>query len=477
MRAIFISYRREDAEGQAGRLFDDLARQFGEHSVFMDVAGIEPGRDFRRVIDEHVASCGVLLAMIGKSWIDAADESGRRRLEDPMDFVRLETASALKRDIPVVPVLVHGARMPRAEQLPADLAELAYRNGVELTHARWDSDVQVLIKALSPYVESLQKNASPVDIAAPTPGTAPASGVPHTIDTAPFATTRPVKESLTTFVAASVAALVIAVGGYVWYRNSAEHAEAMRQAALVEETKKQAAAEELEAKKRAQEQAAADALEAKKQAAEMAIAAEADTKRRAQEKALAQELEAKRLAQERAYAQELEAKRQSREKVEAEERERMRLAREKAAADKAAADRLAQITDAKKREADRREQEIAVAEERERMRQKALADEREKMRLAQERAAAAQRARWPAYNFPPPNGGLLVYTIMPDGNPACASYDGGACLWGLTYDQIDFKRLRPLACGEQHRARWGVTGYENIKHWCNLARRLRADRR
>ena len=173
MRAIFISYRREDAEGQAGRLFNDLARYFGEDSVFMDVAGIEPGRDFRRVIDEHVASCGVLLAMIGKTWIDATDESGRRRLEDPMDFVRLETASALKRDIPVVPVLVHGARMPRAEQLPEDLAELAYRNGVELTHARWDSDVQVLIKALSSYVESLQKNAGEVNTSTPTRGTEP----------------------------------------------------------------------------------------------------------------------------------------------------------------------------------------------------------------------------------------------------------------------------------------------------------------
>ena len=152
MRAIFISYRREDAEGQAGRLFNDLAEQFGEHSVFMDVAGIEPGRDFRRAIDEQVASCGVLLAVIGKRWLDATDESGRRRLDDPMDFVRLETASAMKREIPVIPVLVQGASMPRAEQLPPDLAELPYRNGVELTHARWDSDVQVLIKALRPHV-------------------------------------------------------------------------------------------------------------------------------------------------------------------------------------------------------------------------------------------------------------------------------------------------------------------------------------
>ncbi|MCK7496707.1 MAG: toll/interleukin-1 receptor domain-containing protein [Comamonadaceae bacterium] len=108
MRAIFISYRREDAEGQAGRLFDDLVIHFGEDAVFMDVAGIEPGRDFRRAIDEQVASCGVLLAVIGKNWCDAQDESGRRRLDDPMDFVRLETASALKRDIPVIPVLVRG---------------------------------------------------------------------------------------------------------------------------------------------------------------------------------------------------------------------------------------------------------------------------------------------------------------------------------------------------------------------------------
>ena len=169
-----------------------------------------------------------------------------------------------------------------------------------------------------------------------------------------------------------------------------------------------------------------------------------------------------------------------REKAEAEERERIRIAREKAAAEKAEADKLAQIASAKKQETERREQEL---EEREKMkqkalaeaRQKALADEREKIRIAQDRAAA-QRARWPSYNFPPPNGGLLVYTIMPDGNPACASYDGGGCLWGQTYDQIDFKRLRPLVCGEEHRARWGVTGYENLKHWCNLARRLRASR-
>ncbi len=152
MRSIFISYRRDDTEGEAGRLFDDLVREFGEDSVFMDVAGIQAGRDFRKAIDESVATCGVLLAIIGKQWIDAKNDAGQRRLDDPGDFVRLETASALKRDVPVIPVLVHDAKMPRAEQLPEDLKELAYRNGAEVTHARWNSDVQLLIKQLRPHV-------------------------------------------------------------------------------------------------------------------------------------------------------------------------------------------------------------------------------------------------------------------------------------------------------------------------------------
>jgi hypothetical protein len=161
MRAIFISYRRDDTEGQAGHLFNDLARSFGKDAVFMDVAAIEPGRDFRRVIDDHVASCGVLLTLLGRGWLNATNEAGQRRLDDPMDFVRLETAAALKRDIPVVPVLVHGAKMPRADELPDDLKELAFRNSVELTHARWDSDMEVLIKALRPYVQAQPGSATP----------------------------------------------------------------------------------------------------------------------------------------------------------------------------------------------------------------------------------------------------------------------------------------------------------------------------
>lgn len=160
MPSIFINYRRNDSEGEAGRLFDELAHRFGERFVFMDVAAIEPGRDFRKAIDQSVASCSVLLAMIGVEWGDSKDPHGSRRLDDPSDFVRMEVASALRRDIPVIPVLVRGAKMPRADQLPEDLKELAFRNAVELTHARWKSDVQVLVRALEPYMQAAQSDTA-----------------------------------------------------------------------------------------------------------------------------------------------------------------------------------------------------------------------------------------------------------------------------------------------------------------------------
>ena len=101
---------------------------------------------------EQTESCSVLLALIGRSWPSATNDDGRRRLDDPGDVVRFETACALRRDIPVVPVLLQGARMPRADELPDDLKDLAFRNGVELSHPRWPSDVQILIKALRAFV-------------------------------------------------------------------------------------------------------------------------------------------------------------------------------------------------------------------------------------------------------------------------------------------------------------------------------------
>jgi len=182
-RAIFISYRRDDTEGEAGRLFDDLTRSFGENSVFMDVDGINPGMDFRRAIDDNVSSCGVLLAIIGPTWSTIKNAAGSRRLDDANDFVRLEIASALSRNIAVIPVLVHDARMPHHEELPDNLKDLAYRNSVEITHERWNSDVQLLINALGKYVApSAATDSEPVHATVPVqlpPPSAPASSPPE----------------------------------------------------------------------------------------------------------------------------------------------------------------------------------------------------------------------------------------------------------------------------------------------------------
>ena len=147
MKGIFISYRREDSAGYAGRLYDRLATQFGADNVFMDVEGIEPGVDFVDAIGRAVGSCEVLIVIIGREWLSAGPE-GKRRIDDPSDFVRIETAAALVRGIRVVPVLVEGATMPRANELPTPLAALARRQAVELTHKQWDATTGELIRTL-----------------------------------------------------------------------------------------------------------------------------------------------------------------------------------------------------------------------------------------------------------------------------------------------------------------------------------------
>ena len=171
MRAIFISYRRSDSEGEAGRLSDLLTHRFNDKSVFMDVDSIQPGRDFRKAIDESIQACSVVLTLIGPNWLDAHDDCGGRRLDAPNDYVRLEIAAALHRDIPVIPVLLRGAKMPHEEQLPAEIAELAFRNSVELTHARWKSDLQVLIEALEALIGAppVQPPAAPAFTRTPPP--------------------------------------------------------------------------------------------------------------------------------------------------------------------------------------------------------------------------------------------------------------------------------------------------------------------
>ena len=114
----------------------------------MDVTDIDPGRDFRLEIERAVGTCEVLLAVIGRDWLQTQTASGRRRLDDPEDYVRLEIAAALRRNIPVIPVLVEGAGIPAEADLPEDLRPLAVRQAVELRHAHWDRDEAALIEHL-----------------------------------------------------------------------------------------------------------------------------------------------------------------------------------------------------------------------------------------------------------------------------------------------------------------------------------------
>jgi hypothetical protein len=195
---IFINYRREDSAGHAGRLFDRLSQHFPGR-VFMDIDTIEPGVDFAEVIEQAVGACEVLIVVIGREWLRLEDAAGRRRLENPQDFVRMEVAAALERNIRVIPVLVEGASMPRQEELPSELARLARRNAIELSDARWAFDVDRLIQT----IEGVLREKRPSAILPETP--APSLPSPTGETTRPRAW----------MVAAALVALVLA-GWIAW---------------------------------------------------------------------------------------------------------------------------------------------------------------------------------------------------------------------------------------------------------------------
>jgi TIR domain len=146
---VFICYRREDTAGFAGRIYDRLKSSLGRESVFIDVDNIPAGRDFVEVLSERVGRCDALVALIGRNWLASADKDNRRRLDDPNDFVRIEIEAALERNVPVIPVLVDGAAMPQANDLPDALKKLARRQGIEISHNRFDSDAERLTEALA----------------------------------------------------------------------------------------------------------------------------------------------------------------------------------------------------------------------------------------------------------------------------------------------------------------------------------------
>jgi hypothetical protein len=149
MSQIFISYRREDSAGYAGRLRESLERRLGKGAVFRDVDALEPGQDFVDIIGIRLRDASACLVLIGREWLDAEDASGRRRLALQNDYVRLEIATALEQPkMRVIPVLVEGTRMPATEELPETIQGLARRQAVSLRDESWDEDVKRFVTAL-----------------------------------------------------------------------------------------------------------------------------------------------------------------------------------------------------------------------------------------------------------------------------------------------------------------------------------------
>ena len=157
---IYISYRRTDTVAYAGRLFDHLSRHFGRGFVFMDIqGGIEFGQDFTEAIDVALNTCAVALVLIGNHWAPSTGPDGNLRLDDPNDWVRVETAAVLRRnDVVVIPVLVDGARLPDPAGLPEELRPLCRRHVCELTDPRWSFDVGELVKNIEKIVRPFEPN-------------------------------------------------------------------------------------------------------------------------------------------------------------------------------------------------------------------------------------------------------------------------------------------------------------------------------
>ena len=156
--SIFLNYRREESQWVAGRLHDRLTTEFGTERVFTDVDGIGPGQDFTKVLSAAVGDCKVLLAIIGRSWTNALDEGGRRRLENPHDWVRFEIETALARPgVLVIPVLFDNAPMPLAHELPGALAQLSVRQAVKISADGFTRDVENLVNYLHSIIDAAQQ--------------------------------------------------------------------------------------------------------------------------------------------------------------------------------------------------------------------------------------------------------------------------------------------------------------------------------
>jgi TIR domain-containing protein len=201
---IFISYRRADTPHLAGRLSDRLQDRFPGAQVFMDVDTIDPGADFASSIQQAVARCDLLIAMIGRNWLTLQDHHGHRKIDCPDDYLALEIATALDRGVPVIPLLVDEAAMPRPEELPDILKPLSRRNTARLDHETFKTDIDRILAAVDRVIHQPPATAAPATPPTPRqqqyppPPSSPRPVAPRAVQQhpSPSETTQPVRSIL-----------------------------------------------------------------------------------------------------------------------------------------------------------------------------------------------------------------------------------------------------------------------------------------
>src|SRR5262249_35184849 len=160
-RKIFLSYRRADSANMTERIHDRLIDRFGRENVFIDVDDIQSGRDFRTQLEEALSQCSVLLVVIGDRWLTLQDEHGKRRLDNPNDYVRLEIETAFSRDITIIPLTLDGVSMPQAKELPLSIQDLAYIQSIPIRHnPDFHSDMDKLLARVVGHIHT-QPDKSP----------------------------------------------------------------------------------------------------------------------------------------------------------------------------------------------------------------------------------------------------------------------------------------------------------------------------
>jgi hypothetical protein len=181
--AVFLSYRREDTQWAAARISDRLVQRYGRENVFRDLDAIPPGAKFRDFIARRISESDIFILLIGQAWASVTDDTGRRRLEQPRDPVRLEVEIALRAGIQIIPVRVEGARMPTEQDLIPSIVDILEFNATEVSDYRWEHDITKLFEAIDNVTGSdpdRGRDALSSGVVAPGPSDPSATAAKHT---------------------------------------------------------------------------------------------------------------------------------------------------------------------------------------------------------------------------------------------------------------------------------------------------------